>query len=208
MVSPMNARVGSSVVVVVALILGGTASAQPGGQPPPPPPPGGPYYAPAPMMPPPPPPPGRRGFLIGFGLGGGEIASTDCDGCESLAGFAFDFSVGGMLNPNLAIMYDAFGVIRVEEGAALTNSVNTLAAQYWVTPIVWLKGGIGVSQIRLSDSEGTIAAEYGFGATAGVGVELIRSDTFALDASARLSHGTFDGGGLSNLAVLVGFHWY
>src|SRR5688572_28023557 len=120
----MNGRFVASVAGAV-LLMAGVATAQPGQPPPPPPPPGGsPYYAPPPVQAP---PQGRQGFLIGFGIGGGEIISSDCEDCESLAGFAFDFSIGGMLNPNLGIMYDAFGVIRVEDGLALTNATNTVA---------------------------------------------------------------------------------
>jgi hypothetical protein len=199
---------------VGALMLVGTmAIAQPGAAqppPPPPPPPGGgapsPYYTPPPTYVPP--SQGRQGLVVGFSVGGGEMVNTDCDNCESLAGFAFDFSIGGMLSPQLAIVYDAFGVIRVENDAALTNATNTVAAQYWVTPIVWIKGGVGLSLVRLEFGNGFADEEYGFGVTAGAGVELIHSDTFGLDLSGRVSHGTFDGGGLSNGAVLVGFHWY
>jgi hypothetical protein len=191
------------------MMWAGVAAAQPGSPPPPPPPPpgGGGYYA---AQPPTyyPGPPERSGFLIGFSLGGGEMIATDCEGCDSLAGLGFDFSIGGFINPRLAIMYDAFAVLHPEDDVVLTNGTNTAAVQYWVTPQLWIKGGIGFSQIRLSDGGGEIAAEYGVGATAGVGFEVISSRTFALDIAGRVSHGTFDGGGVSNGAVLVGVHWY
>src|SRR4029079_18693898 len=83
--------------------------------------------------------------------------------------------------------------------------------QYWVTPQLWLKGGLGFSQVRVDDAFGGSDAEYGFGGQIGVVFELVSSTRFALDLSAKVSHGTFkDGGqtvGLSNAAVLVGFHW-
>jgi hypothetical protein len=212
------------VVGLVVMVGAQMASAQPGpgpGAPPPPPPgaPASPYYAPPPpgpgYGPQPPvyaPAPERQGFLIGFGIGGGEIAATDCDGCESLGGFAFDFQVGGFISPRMAIMYDAFGVLRSENNLVWINGVNTAAIQYWVTPQLWLKGGLGFSQVRVDDGFGNSDAEYGFGGQLGVGFEVISSARFALDLSAKVSHGTFkDGGqtvGLSNAAVLVGFHWY
>src|SRR5690242_4963635 len=110
----MRARPGVGLIVGVVMVVGAqVASAQPGpagpgpgpGAPPPPPPagppPASPYYAPPPpgygAQPPTyAPAPERGGFMIGFSLGGGEMAATDCNGCDSLAGFAFDFSIGAM----------------------------------------------------------------------------------------------------------------
>jgi hypothetical protein len=207
----MKARLIAS--CVGALMLVGTAAiAQPGQPPPPPPPPPGGGGAPSPYYTPPPtyvpPSQGRQGLMVGFGIGAGEIVASDCESCDSLAGVAFDFSIGGMLNPNLAIMYDAFVVIRPEDGDALANGTNTVAAQFWLTPQLWIKGGVGLSLIQLHFEGGGTLEEYGLGITGGIGFEVMRSDKFAIDLSARLSHGQFDGGGLSNGAVLVGFRWY
>jgi hypothetical protein len=222
--SVMNGRLLAVVVGLGLLVSGSAALAQPGGPPggPPSGPPPGPPPGPSPGPPPGPQPaytppptyavapmtPGRRGFMVGFSLGAGEIFATDCQGCDSLAGLGFDFSIGVSLTPNLAIMYDAFGVIRPEDGLVLTNATNVAALQFWITPTLWLLGGAGISQIRLSDGFGNSAEEYGFGVTVGGGIEVIRSDRFGLDLRLRLSHGTFDGGGLSNAAALVGFHWF
>jgi len=177
------------------------AQAQPG----PPPPPPSPHYAPPPSYVP---PAGRSGFFIGISVGGGQMIATDCSGCDSLAGLAFDFSIGSMISPSVGIMYDAFAVLRPEDGSVLTNATNTVAAQIWLTPKFWLKGGVGFSQIRITTELGESAADYGFGATAGAGFEIVSSPRFAIDIAGRVSHGTFDGGGVSNAAAVVGFHWY
>src|SRR4051794_25934996 len=70
------------------------------------PPPG--YYAPPPRYAYPPPPSPRygmyrSGLVFGVGLGFGGIAAQDCGDICGPAG-AFEFHIGGMLNPRLALM--------------------------------------------------------------------------------------------------------
>lgn len=133
-------RLSVSTLVSALLLTSATAAvAQPAASPPPPPP--GYGYAP--------PPPSfgvvrREGFLIGFSLGGGAFSLADCDDCESMDGVALDLHLGGMLTPRLALMFDGSGVAHsLEGGGSLVHVIDTVAAQYWVHPRVWLKGGLG-----------------------------------------------------------------
>ncbi len=196
-----------SLIAILALTLQvGITSAQPGHPPPPPPSDGGqPQYQP--------PPPRarsahhRRGLHVGVSIGLGEIIASDCDTCSTLTGLAFDFTLGAFIGPRIAIMYDAFGVFSYEDGISIANIVNSFAVQYWLRRNIWLKGGLGISQIQLTDGFFE-SYEFGVGGTAAVGFELMQRFNFVMDLQARLSHGTFDDGGLSNAAILLGFNWY
>ena len=190
------------------MLGGAVAFAQ--GYGPPPPPPGGGGWAP-------PPPVYRQGFMIGFSLGAGA-QFADCDGCESQEGFAFDFSIGGFLNPNLALMYDVNAVMNFEEFGGerfiLTNSANTFAAQFWVGPQFWLKGGAGFGRFFVSGDGIDAESEVGVALTGAAGYEFSVSGNFAMDLQLRLApvfyHDDFTDEAITvtNVSILVGFNWY
>jgi hypothetical protein len=184
------------------------------------PPPG--YYAPPPPgyggYPPPPPPPRyyrdyRSGLTLGGALGVGTISASNCAACGG--GLAWEFHIGGMVTPQFAILADLSGVIRsYDDGAGgtntLTNSLFAVAAQYWIMPILWVKGGIGDAHIALSDYTGNTygSEEDALGFLLAGGVEVLHAPNFALDLQFRLMHGTYSGGGATNYAFLVGVNWY
>jgi len=208
--SRLTLRIG---VGIAALLVLGTASvAHAQYQSPPP----G-YYAPPPGYgyPPPPPPPRvyRSGLTVGAAIGGGGISASNCGACGG--GFAFELHIGGMVAPQLAIMADISSVLHsYDDGLGgsntLSNSLFAVAAQYWVAPMVWLKGGIGDAHISLSDYAGNTYGtdEDALGFLLAGGVEVFRTPNFALDLQLRFMHGSYSGGGATNYAFLVGFNWY
>ena len=85
-------------------------------------------------------------------------------------------------------MGDFWGVFHPWEdayGSATTaHSISTFAIQYWVTPIVWLKGGGGIGNMRLIDESAggvTFRQESGFAIMGSGGVEIVQAANFALD---------------------------
>ncbi len=200
----------SSLFASLVLTTVATATAQPASSPPPPPPDYG--YAP----PPPPPPPSfgvvdRKGFIIGFSLGGGSFSSAECNNCDSLSGVGLDIHLGGMLTPRLALMFDGSGVAHTEENGSVIHIIDTVAAQYWVTPRVWLKGGLGIGRLSVNDRDGNeiAASETGTGALFAAGVELVQSRTFALDLQLRASAVSYDNvDTISMTSLTVGVNWY
>jgi hypothetical protein len=170
----------------------------------------------------PPPPPRARGvYRSGFTFGGAiGFGLVDGEGCTNPCGGAFmgELHMGGMLNPRLALMgdvsvgYRAFTDPAIGDGS-LYNSIWTIALQYWVNDILWLKGGFGFAHLTIND-ENTPGVSINFddesgGAVMGaIGVEVLQSYNWALDLQARASHAFYDGGDLNNLAFMVGFNWY
>ncbi|MDH4065001.1 MAG: hypothetical protein OEW19_11425 [Acidobacteriota bacterium] len=81
----------------------------------------------------------------------------------------------------------------------LSSFVTVGAAQFWVAPRVWIRGGIGVGYLSrtlyLPDSvDLTLDKGYGFAVLGGTGVEVWRVQHLALDAQVQFS--TFAVGGL------------
>ena len=178
----------------------------------------------------PPPPPGQpgpvygygagpyshhRGFMIGFGLGfGSQVAS--CDNCDAESGFGFDFNIGGFINPRVAIMYDASGVMSFHTFAGidfqLTNSVNTVSARYWVAPAAWIQGGAGFGRMILTgDNIDAIESESAAALTVAAGYEVSQSRSMSIDVRLRIGHVFYDDtvfGDITNVSLSAGFSWH
>jgi hypothetical protein len=195
-------------LAVAFLGVAGTAHAQYAAPPPYAPPPG---YRPYGYGPPPPPPRTiyRSGLVIGVAIGGGAITANDCSNCGGGA-FGLEGHIGGMINPRLAVLAEAWGLGRDVGGATLTNSVFTGALQLWLADQFWIKGGLGGGTINLSDnySGASFSSETAFAVTGAAGFEIVQWFNFALDLQFRLAHVAYSGGGANNIAFMVGFNWY
>lgn len=205
------------------------AFAQPGGPPPPPPQPRGAY--PGGYGPPPPPQayaPGgffsRRGLTMGLSLGAGGMGSDtgaiECQDCQGdpLAG-SFSFHIGAMLNPRLALVFEAWLTTKALDSVGFTRvdqSMAMIAGQYWVTPRAWLKGGIGFSHLSLSYDDGFAVADEpvadGGALMGAAGYEVMAAPNFSVDVQLRLGVGTYEGVGWSDQIqsgiIGVGINWF
>jgi hypothetical protein len=166
-----------------------------------------PYYAP-------PPPSGfyRSGLTFGGSLGVGGISSNGCGSYCGAAGM-IEGHIGGMLNPRLALMADIWGTAHHWDDGYGTGTtyqgIYTLAAQYWVTDIVWVKGGVGFAQLNFGYDGANNPDESGPGLLGAVGVEVVHSYNFALDLQFRIGHGFYDTGpDVNNIAFMIGVNWY
>lgn len=184
-----------------------------------------PYYYPPPP-PPPPPPRGvyRSGLVWGFSLGMGGLSMPDCGTVCGAVGMG-EFHIGGMVSPRLAIMGDFWEAGRYYSGDAslgsgeIYNGIYTLAGQYWVNDIIWVKGGIGFGRVVISSDyadyyNNTVDDESGFAFMLAAGIEIVQSYNFALDLQLRYgnvayaSRSSGGDGDANQFGVMVGFNWY
>jgi hypothetical protein len=164
----------------------------------------------------------RQGFTIGFGFGIGGMSSdsnvTQCRNCDyEPAAVGFDLHLGGMINPRTALLGEVWGTVQsVEQSGrtALVQSMFLVAAQYWVTPQLWIKGGVGASQLSLSYDDGfegdSTEIDTGGAVMGAVGYEILSSERFSIDLQGRLGSASYDGIGdnITNGTVSLGFNWY
>ncbi|HET6150020.1 MAG TPA: hypothetical protein VFH68_20940 [Polyangia bacterium] len=158
------------------------------------------------------PPAYRSGLVAGVGIGFGGISADQCGG-DCGGGLSLEGHIGGMLNPNLALEFDAWAVFHRNNDfdTTTTSGIYTGALQVWLTPILWLKGGAGLGNTERSDFFGSLGSASGFAIMGAAGVELVHSGFFALDLQGRIGHSFFsnaDGGAVTNYAFMVGFNWY
>jgi hypothetical protein len=199
--------------VVLLTVLGSVSIAEAQGYPPP-------YYPP----PPPPPPHGvyRSGIIFGVSGGVGAVASDNCGDACGVAG-VLEAHLGGMISPRAALMFEIWGADHpYSAGGNSFETINTFftgAAQYWVTDIVWVKGGLGLAELRQTINDdyngvysSTVNDVTGFALFGAAGIEVLQSYNFALDIQLRIGNGFYsqDSSSFSvqNYALMVGFNWY
>ncbi len=164
----------------------------------------------------------RGGRIIyggSFGLGGMHDSGsnvTTCGNCNynplavSLAGH-----IGGFVGPRLALM--AEGQINAQTVSSdfyddTVLSMNTLmiAAQYWVTPQLWIKGGLGVSQLWADNAYEVWDFGTGGAVMGAIGYEIMSARNFSIDLQGRLIQGAFNSldDKVTSGTVGVGVNWF
>ncbi|RMH39519.1 MAG: hypothetical protein D6689_16255 [Deltaproteobacteria bacterium] len=165
----------------------------------------------------------RTGWLLGVGLGGGSITTRSPDGSalDTYDGLALQLRAGRMVTPRFAIVVDAWTLVHGDGRAAeqpseydgdpdLAHDVVALAGQWWVTPRLWLLGGVGRASYRVRapgvayDSDPAAAVEFA------IGYEVARASRVAVDLQFRYAgaHYPADDVDLENAALAVGLSWY
>jgi hypothetical protein len=165
----------------------------------------------------------RTGRLtVGFGIGLGGMgdngsAITNCDNCDfNPAAFEVDAHIGGVLSPRFALMLElqANGQVihsdAFNNDTTLTQGAAMVAGQVWLLPVLWLKGGLGFSNLQIDDGVFRSDLGNGIAVMAGIGVELLSARRFALELQGRIIEGTYNGGDDHVTSGTVGFgiNWY
>ena len=163
---------------------------------------------------------GRLTFGVGIGLGGmsdNGSSITSCDTCDykPLAGEA-DIHIGGMLSPRFGLMFE--GQVNLQTihsdfrdgDTTLTQSAAMIAGQFWILPILWVKGGLGFSHLQVDNDYVTGDLGNGLAIMGAVGVELMSARNFALELQGRLIEGTYNSGDdhVTSGTVGLGINWY
>lgn len=214
----MTRRWGSGLAALLALAIVSASSAA-WAQSYPPPPGAGPGAGPPPSQPPSTVGPDgyfqRWGLYGGFGLALGNL-SYDYDGADEdqhrAAGVHGD--IGWRINPRVGISLDGFVMFYPEEDyygdTVILHVVNTIALQYWATPQLWLKGGLGLAQLQRSYGDGgpNDVSETVGGLLLGAGYEVLSTPGFSMDLGLRIGTGFYDGANVTNAAVTFSVNWH
>jgi hypothetical protein len=168
---------------------------------------------------------GRLMFGGSLGLGAMKDSGGDvqCDNCNTYAGEG-EGHIGGFVGPRLALMGEVQGNVQTLTSDRFSGDTSEMlqigvmfAAQYWLTPQLWLKGGIGFATLQVNRSyygdgiidESTIP-ENGLALLGAVGFELFSARHFAVDLQGRLLNGSYDSINyqLTAFSIGVGINWY
>ncbi len=170
---------------------------------------------------------GRLTFGGSLGLGGmsdrfGDIECVDCD-YSPLSGM-LEGHIGGFIGPRLALLGEVGVNGQTVSSDAFSGDTTTLiqstlmvAAKFWVTPQLWIMGGIGFANLRLERSyygddivDESSIPENGMALMGAVGFELMSARHFSIDLSGRLVNGAYKGidNTVTGGTVGIGINWY
>jgi hypothetical protein len=165
---------------------------------------------------------GRLAWGASLGLGGMSENGNDvsCSNCDySPVAVEGDFHVGGMMSPRLALLLEvqANGQTIDVRGGVSSSLVQTAvmgAAQYWLSPQLWIKGGIGFAHLSVDSSDyyGSVTQPVADGSAimGSVGYELLSARNFAVDVQGRIIAGNYKGVDehVSSGSIGIGINWY
>jgi hypothetical protein len=160
------------------------------------------------------------GFSIGIGgMGDHGSGITNCTGCDaSPAALEIDAHLGGMLTDRFAILLELQSNAQTvsatgRDSTYLEQDLAMIAAQYWLLPQVWVKGGVGVAHLGFDSaySDGGAPVANGGALMAAIGFEIFSGRLFAMDLQARIVEGTYKadlGDSITAANIGLGFNWY
>jgi hypothetical protein len=142
--------------------------------------------------------------------------SADCEFCtdDSFSGLGFHFDIGFRFNPQLGIFLDGYGLgvdPDTDGEVLLIQALATFGVQFWVTPPIWLKAGIGSAQQSFHSDTIEAESETVPGILLAAGYELLHSPNFSIDVDLRVGTGFYDevdGGAVTNVGLQFSVNWH
>jgi hypothetical protein len=162
---------------------------------------------------------GRLAYGFSIGLGGMHddgSGITNCDNCSNAPALELDFHIGGMVGPRFALLFEGQLNARTVHSdvyngdTTLSQSAAMIAGQFWVTPQLWVKGGLGLTGLQADDTYVTYDYGTGVAVMGAVGFELMSARYFAVDLQGRIIEGTYNSGNdhVTAANIGLGFNWY
>jgi len=151
----------------------------------------------------------REGFFIGFGLGWGSLGCSDCSG-DRQSGFSGYLKLGGTVNDRLLLGFESNGWAKKEGNVTLSQGNYSAAAYFYPTAEsgFFLKGGLGLSTLKLDVSGFGSGSETGFGTVIGLGYDARVGTNFSLTPYANIVYGSFNGGSTNVFQAGMGLTWH
>jgi hypothetical protein len=171
----------------------------------------------------------RHGMpMVGFslGLGGMKVDehNVECASCDyNPMAIEVDAHIGGMLSDQFGLMLELQGNAQTVDdtyygSTTLSQGTAMIAGQYWLSPKLWIKGGLGWSHLSYEyddygyyyDETASQPVDDGAALMAAAGYELYSADNMAVDVQARFITAAYDGinSKLASFTVGLGLNWY
>ena len=170
---------------------------------------------------------GRVIFGGSLGLGGmsdngGDIQCGDCT-YGTLAGEG-SVHIGGFVGPRFALLAELQANVQTLSSNNATGDTTSLvqgalmiAGQFWLTPQLWIKGGVGFAELHTDRSyygDGIIdqasVPQHGVAAMGAIGYELFSAPRFSVDIQGRLLNGSYKqlNNNVTAGSIGLGINWF
>ncbi|HMQ10303.1 MAG TPA: outer membrane beta-barrel protein [Oligoflexia bacterium] len=152
----------------------------------------------------------RKGFFLGFSLGGGSL---NIDGGDYKEGaFLGGIRIGGGISENILLMAETNNAITDEDGVTVTHGSLNFAAQFFLNGNFYLRPGIGFASLQIDGDDGTFSfsatSDAGFNACLSAGYEFRLGKRFALSPEATFSYSSIEGSDVTHYGLKAAFQWY
>jgi hypothetical protein len=150
----------------------------------------------------------RDGATFGGGLGIGSISceGADCGSVNSAGGLMLH--LGAMVAPDVAILGDAWGMLRRDDSATFSQGMLMGAVRFWPVQRLWLGAGIGVARAEWKYDVGSVQFQsrtaWVPAGMLNLGVEVVSQRDFSLDVELRGGIGFYDQNDVQVRNVLLG----
>lgn len=154
-------------------------------------------YTPPSYYPPTPPDGVWRPFTFSVGLGPGFLALDNDEIKQADGGVAYSLRFGFGVQPNLSVTLGFEGASGYRLGVATTQTALLLGVQYFVSQVIYIRGGMGVAEVEEVRDQ-LVVGQQGFGFQGALGVDLIQAPNLSLSLEAGLLVGRYPGAVGSN----------
>lgn len=165
---------------------------------------------------------GRLTFGLSVGLGGmnDDVGDIGCNSCDyNPLSFGAAGHIGGFIGPRMALMLELQTNVQqvsqeqfVNDDAFLYQSAAMVAAQYWLLPQLWIKGGIGFARLEEQSRDGFFAGtlDNGIALLGAVGFEIFSARYMSIDIQGRILNGSYEGADNNITAgtIGIGINWF
>lgn len=158
----------------------------------------------------------HKGFMLGFGLGGGMSLFQGSGESDNKMVFLSDVRIGGGITDKILLMYDGSVDYNRFDGVNLMLFHSDVASQFFVWEGLFLRPSLGISKSRAStDIGGTtfaVSGKWSFGGSLASGYEFRFGKYFALSPELLYRYTRIRGNvGNSNahaFGAQAGLTWY
>ncbi len=163
---------------------------------------------------------GRLTWGFAGGIGGmhdGGSAITSCVNCDfKPLAFEGDLHIGGVLSPRFALMLELQANAQTvqsnfrDDDTFVTQGAAMVAGQFWLLPILWVKGGIGLANLQVDDRFFTEDFGTGGAIMGAIGVELMSARNFAFELQGRIIQASYNSldDNVTSGTIGLGLNWY
>lgn len=142
---------------------------------------------------------------LGFGFLQAESDGSSSDTESSLGGL--NLGIGAFISPRMAISARVAGVTHTEDGASITEAFFGPSVQYWVSPNLWVGGGLGLGVARVEVDGFGSDSETGLALDGRVGYTFNPQAKHSFNVSAELTPAFIEDVTFTGFALLIGYQY-
>ncbi len=153
-------------------------------------------------------PANKDGLTFELNIGAGQMTITNDrtnNSASETALAGLSLGVGKFFTDNVAVTGRIAGGTYSESAGRLTQWYLGPAIQYWVSPDIWIGGGIGFGGAQVSLNNSTSDSDTGFGIDLRAGYTFNSASVHSFNVSLEYTRSEINNGAIGVIGVLAGW---